>query len=225
MTCKLCILLVSFAPLLLAPKTCGAGSSQERMHTIKVKTELVELRVSVADRQGHPIGNLAVEDFELRLDGKPRSIDFFSFTRVEDSEKPSGIPASGTRQKSMRARLTGAPVRTVVLFIDTLHLSVSSLALTKQALRKFVDERLTDQDMVALATTAGSLGIAEQFTRNRELLRYGIEKISPGPIMRQSYFTPYLAACIQRGDSEALRIGAALLRLEEGITGRERACG
>lgn len=67
-----------------------------------------------------------------------------------------------------------------MIFLDTLHLSISSVALVKQSLRRFVDKQLTDLDMVALVTSAGTLGVAEQFTRDRQLLRYAIGRISSG---------------------------------------------
>ena len=221
------LLYLGIAVLLCGAPGAGARGDDQgtgnQGQTIKVKTELVEVRAVVTDRQGRFIENLDKNDFELLVSGKPRAIEFFSFTRVEDQEASPGAPARDPAPKSVRARLTEPPARTVILCLDTLHLSVSSLALAKKALRKFVDERLTEQDMVALVTSTGSLGIAEQFTRNRELLRYAIEKISPGPMQRASFFTPYLAACIQRGDSEALTLGIALLRLEDGMDGDRRS--
>ena len=35
-------------------------------------------------------------------------------------------------------------------------------------MRKFIDARLTDNDLTAIVTSAGSLGVVEQFTRDRE---------------------------------------------------------
>lgn len=87
-----------------------------------------------------------------------------------------------------------APVRTTLLYVDNLNLDHASLNRVKQALRQFVNEQLTDQDMVALATSGGSLGIGQKFTRNRQILRYAIEQIQVGPQVRKSLFTPALAA-------------------------------
>jgi VWFA-related protein len=195
--------------------------------TFKVKTELVEVRAVVTDRQGRLIENLKREDFELLENNRPQEIDFFSVTRIEGEEsRPAAggaaAPDRGAEPKSMRARLTEPPARTVILFVDTLHLSIASLMQAKQALRKFMDERLTERDMVALVTSGGSLGIAEQFTRDKQLLRYAIERISPGPTARASFFTPYLASCVEHGDTEAMNVAIALLRLEDGISGDRR---
>jgi VWFA-related protein len=193
-------------------------AAQDR--TIKVKTELVEVLAVVTDRKGRPIENLGKDDFELLVNRKPRACDHFSFTRIEDAPAlpaAAGAAAGGIEPKSVRARLTDPPARTVLLYVDNLHLSFSGLVRTKEALRRFVDERLTEQDTAALVTSSWSLGIAEQFTRDRALLRSAIDRISPGPMERPSFFTPYLAACIERRDSGALGLGIALLRLEDGI--------
>jgi VWFA-related protein len=195
----------------------GKAAQQE---TFKVKTELVEVRAVVTDRKGRPIENLGKDDFELLVNRKPRTFDHFSFARIEDAPAlpaAAGAATGVAESKSVRARLTEPPVRTVLLYVDNLHLSFSSLVQTKQALRKFVDERLTEQDRVSLVTSGWSLGIAEQFTRDRALLRSAIDRISPGPTERPSFFTPYLAACIERRESAALSLGIALLRLEDGI--------
>jgi VWFA-related protein len=188
--------------------------------TIKVRTDLVELRTVVVDRQGKPVENLKKEDFELLLNNRSQAIDYFSFAAVEsNAEVPASVGGAAPAARSLRTQLKEAPVRTVILYVDNLHLAPVSLMDTKQALRRFVDEKLTPQDMVALVTSTGSLGIAGTFTRDRALLHYGIEKIGLGPSSRSSFFTPYLASCIERGDADALALGIDLLRTEEGIEG------
>ncbi len=193
--------------------------------TFKVTTELVEVRAVVTDRQGKFVDNLRKEDFELLENNRPQEIGGFSVTRVaaDGNQPPVAGGVTPTRPApSLHERLAGAPARTVVLFIDTLHLSLSSLMQVKQALRRFMDQQLTGQDMVALVTSSGSLGIAEQFTRDRQLLRYAVDRISPGPPAHASFFSPYLAACVERGDVDAMNVAIALLRLEDGAVGDRR---
>jgi VWFA-related protein len=191
--------------------------------SIKVKTELVEVRAVVTDRQGRPIENLHKEDFALLVNNQPRTIDVFSVVSTEDKGSPTVEKSPAMVAKNLGSRLTETPARTVVLFIDTLHLSASSLMQTKQVLRRFVNERLTARDMVALVTSSGTLGLAQQFTRDRQLLTYGIEKIGPGLMARESFFTPYLAASIESGDADAMALGIDLLRSEDGIDGDLRS--
>ncbi|HST52487.1 MAG TPA: VWA domain-containing protein, partial [Pyrinomonadaceae bacterium] len=115
---------------------------------------------------------------------------------------------------SAPASRRAAPARTVVLFVDTLHLSTASLMRSKQQLRQFVDEQLTDEDMAAVVTPTGSLGILQQFMRDRARLKYAIDKITPFQ-PKSSLFTPYLAAQVLSNDPKALGVALQILSVEE----------
>ncbi|MGH9840619.1 MAG: VWA domain-containing protein [Blastocatellia bacterium] len=185
---------------------------------VRIKTDLIELRAVVTDKQGRAITDLKREDFELLENNKPQQAAFFSVVRIpgRGEAKPAETPAaSGSPSGVVRPAET--PARTVVLYVDTLHLSIQSLMSVKQALRKFIDERLTDQDLTAIVTSAGSLGVVEQFTRDRRVLRYAVDRLSSRPNGRASLFTPYLAAQADRGDREGLQVAMAVYAAEERI--------
>jgi VWFA-related protein len=170
---------------------------------IKVKTELMEVRAVVTDQKGRIVENLKKEDFELLENEKPQEISFFSVSQVEGGLNPpvaakGGAPEKPSDLPRTSERLSEPPVRTTLLYVDNLHLSFSSLNRVKQAIRDFVKERLTDQDMVALATSGQTLGPAQQFTRDRQLLNYGIAQINFAPGRLENLFSTTLAAGICR---------------------------
>ncbi len=187
---------------------------------IRLITDLIELRAVVTNKQGQPITDLKQEDFELSENNKPQNISFFSTIKIpgrgasnesrRNENTPTNVtPGTGTSLET--------PSRTVVLFVDTLHLSIQSLLTVKQQLRKFIDERLTDQDLTAIVTSVGSLGVVEQFTRDRRVLRYAVDRLSPRPNATNSLFTPYIAGMVDRGDREAVGVGMAIYAAEEHI--------
>ncbi|MGH9766187.1 MAG: VWA domain-containing protein [Blastocatellia bacterium] len=186
---------------------------------IRVKTELIDLRAVVTDKRGQPITDLKKEDFELMENGKPQEVSFFSVVKIPgrgETRRSENPPA--TAPPSVPAGVTRAdetPGRTVVLYVDTLHLSAQSLLIVKQSLRKFIDDRLTDQDLTAIVTSAGSLGVVEQFTRDRRILRYAVDRLGARPNARDSLFSPYIAAMVDRGDREALQVARAIYAAEE----------
>ena len=193
---------------------------------IKVKTELMEVRTTVTDRKGHFVENLKKDDFELLEDNKPQEVSFFSISQVESlgNRPPAATPIPGappnkTVEPVKRAleRRSEPPVRTTLLYVDNLHLTFSNLNWVKQALRRFIKERVTDQDLIALVTSSGTLGIAEQFTRNRQLLSYAIEQIrlGPGRSGSESFYTPLLAAQVMAGQDEAKRQAHDIIRSEQ----------
>ncbi|MGH9937339.1 MAG: VWA domain-containing protein, partial [Blastocatellia bacterium] len=173
----------------------------------------------VTDKKGQPVTDLKKDDFELTENGKPQEISFFSIVKIPGrgearrSENPPATAAPNVPTGAPRASET--PGRTVVLYVDTLHLSPQSLLSVKQSLRKFIDERLTDQDLTAIVTSAGSLGVVEQFTRDRRILRYAVDRLGARPNARSSLFSPYIAAMVDRGDREALQVARAIYIAEE----------
>jgi len=54
--------------------------------------------------------------------------------------------------------------RTIVFFIDDLHLSPDSLSRTRKTLAHFIDNEMNENDRVAIASTSGDIGFLQQFT-------------------------------------------------------------
>jgi VWFA-related protein len=189
---------------------------------IELKGNLIEVRAVVTDERGRPRGDLERGDFEVLDNGRVQEIAFFSVERVGEAapraaDTTAALP--GTRSTEPSVRKPVSPTRSVVLFADTLHLSASSLVETKKALRAFVDTQMTDGDVAAVVVTDGSLGLASQFTQDRNLLRAAVDKISAsGGAAQRGPFTPYLAASIARSDNaEALTLAKYIILRDENI--------
>jgi VWFA-related protein len=171
--------------------------------TFKVSSRLVEIRAVVTDKKDRIVENLGSEDFELLENGRLRATDFFSITRAANETGPSDKAKTDSNKRqpvhiSTREQLKKPSPRTAALFVDNLHLHFGTLNWVKTNMRRFIDESLNPQDMVAVVTSDTDLGIAQQFTRNRQILRYAIDNIAHGYIKRKSRFTPYLAALVER---------------------------
>lgn len=190
---------------------------------IKVKTELMELRAVVLDRSGRIVEDLKKEDFELYEDDKPQDISFFSVSNLEREQGKHSVAAiEGTKESVPRQGALKQPIKSpqssMLLYVDTLHLSVSSLNRVKDALRRFISDRITDQDMAAIAASGQSLGIAQQFTRDKKLLNYAIEQIRLGPVELERSFTPLLAAGVLANRLDDSRLAIDIVRRDQGIT-------
>ncbi len=187
----------------------------QAMEKFKVRTDLVEVHAVVTDRKGRIIENLKKEDFDLLENNRPQEISFFSLSKVKDEQSRSNAAVDFS---NMSQQLSEPPARTTLLYVDNLHLSFSSLTEVKKALNRFIDERMTGQDMMALATSRGTLGIAQQFTRDRRLLHYGVEQISLGPVKRESFFTPDLAKGVLADKEGTMGMAIKLMEWEDNIT-------
>src|SRR5262245_13160064 len=126
---------------------------------IRVETNLVQIRTVVTDRSGHAVDNLPQEDFEVLENGRPQKISFFELDRTgpgragaaKSNDQP--IELNGGASKSKK------PSRSIVILVDTLHLTPVSVMRTKESLKKFIDRQLTDDDLVAIVTSSFGLGL------------------------------------------------------------------
>ena len=214
--CLTLALIFSQAFVVLATTQQPQAKPPDKDQTVRLKSELVQVRAVVTDKQGHPVTDLQKEDFELSENNHPQEISFFSVESVAEKAAPGAEKPA--EPLTLRKSAQDQAVRTVVLFADTVHLSFSTVAATKAALRKFVDEQMTDQDMAALITSSGSLGLLEQFTRDRQVLRAAIDRLAPWrSTAKETLFSPYLAAQILQGNQEAIALGAEIITAEEYI--------
>jgi VWFA-related protein len=194
------------------PQRPPAPADEEEV--VRLNTELVQLRAVVTDRKGQPVENLKKEDFEVLENGQPREVSFFALERAPAS--PGAGPSQGAPRAGGASAATASaqPARTIVLFADTLHLSPVSLMRAKIELKHFVDEQMTDGDLVAVVSTSGTLGVLQQFTRDRRVLKYAIDKLSLFPGLRTA-ITPYLASRALAEDPDAIREVLSILAVEE----------
>jgi len=187
------VVLASPARVVTAQQTTRQKPDQEDV--IRVDTSLIQLRAVVTNRAGKLVENLTQDDFEVFESGRPQTVSFFSAVRIGDrsSATVTGRPLRGGAGESAKPSRDSKPGRSIILFVDTLHLSIPNLLRAKQQLKQFVDEQITDEDLVAIVMSSGSLGVLQQFMRDRKMLKYAIDKI-PGFHRPASLFTPYLAA-------------------------------
>ena len=155
---------------------------QDPPDILRVSTELVQTDVMVFDRQGRFVNDLKREDFELKIDGKPRTVEFFErVTAGSRSEESQLAAARGTANGRSDAGSTG-PVpldrgRPIFFYIDDLHLDFSSVNRTQQLLAKFVDQEMGQNDEVAITSASGQIGFLQQLTDNKAVLRAAVAKL------------------------------------------------
>jgi VWFA-related protein len=150
---------------------------------VRVNAELVQTAITVIDKKGKFVEGLERGDFELVVDGKPRPISFLErvtagsareaqldLRKPPETVKPAPLPSVATFRG-----------RTVVFFIDDLHLSPSSLHRTRQMISHFLDTEMGSKDSVAIASAKGQIGFLQQFTNNKEVLRAALARVVPQP--------------------------------------------
>src|SRR5205807_1450627 len=126
----------------------------DQSEVIRISTELVQAGVVVLDKQGRFVEGLKPEQFLLRVDGKPVTPAFFEHV-IAGTANEERLEAAAARGTSVVA---AAPIpagtsyrgRTIVFFIDDLHLSAQSLQQTRKAILEFIENQMGPEDQVAI---------------------------------------------------------------------------
>ena len=166
---------VFLLPLLVA----ASASSQAPANapaTFSTKVNLVTVPVVVRDPEGHAIGTLKKEDFQLFDKGKPQVISEFT---IEKSPAPP-VPIEGTATVSgMRKGGEGAagPARFVAYLFDDMHTGFADLVRVRAAAEQHVEESLGPGDRAAIYTTSGLNTL--DFTDDKDKLRETMKRITP----------------------------------------------
>jgi VWFA-related protein len=176
---------------------------------LRINTELVQTGVTVFDKQGKFVGGLKPEQFEIKVDGKPVRVSFFERViagTVNEEKQVAGALGNSATKPAIPA---GASYRgrSIIFFVDDLHLSLSSLGRTRSALNYFLENQMTPRDQVAIASTSGQIGFLQQFTDNKAVLRAALARLKPIPdTVRDSDqppMTEFVALKIINGDRDA----------------------
>lgn len=139
-------------PLPPTPNQQTEVLSDSEDDAVKVETSLVTIPVSVFDRNGLYIPNLAKDNFQIFEDGVEQQIEFFATT-----ENPF----------------------TVVLLLDTSPSTEYKIEEIQQAAIAFVDQ-LKPQDSVMVIEFDGNVHVLTEATTNRVQIYKGIRKADFG---------------------------------------------
>jgi VWFA-related protein len=197
--------------------------SPEQEDVIKVNTELVQTDVMVFDKKGHFVDGLKAEQFALKIDNKPQTISFFE--RVASGKTTTDRTASGgSRSNPANTTTSTATIqgRTVIFYVDDLHLAPDSLSRTRKALTEFIDRGMSENDQVVITSSSGQIGFLQQFSNDRVALRSAVARLNYRTSTKLDMDSPpmseYIAMKIRDGDQAALNYYITELMKQNCIT-------
>ena len=170
------------------PQTTPTASDE----ILRITTELVQTDVVVTDKNDQLVTDLKLGDFEIYENGKKQETSFMEFISVdspgrsEDSSLTAQV-APGV-DTAVARDLAAKDLRRVIAFVvDDVTIPSEDMARTRQVLSEFVETKMQTGDLVAIVRTVGGLGLLEQFTTDRQILRRAIAQLGVRSI------PPYLA--------------------------------
>ncbi|HVQ39390.1 MAG TPA: VWA domain-containing protein [Pyrinomonadaceae bacterium] len=153
---------------------------------VKITTNLVQVDAVITDRDGKPVTDLRPEEVQILEDGQPQKITNLNYIALD-------VPTASKRAEPAKQVDRNAPPvppvrlrpeqvhRTMALVVDDLGLSFESVNYVRQALKKFIDQQMLPNDLVAIIRTGGGIGALQQFTSDKRLLYAAVDKVKWNP--------------------------------------------
>jgi len=205
--------LCTLAPLARAQNSSTQSQpapKQGEDDVVRISAELVQTDVMVFDKDGKFVDGLKPEQFDLKVEGRPQQIAFFDRVQAgsvnEDAQLAAARGAGGRSPGGAALPLDRG--RTVIFFVDDLHLSAGSVANVRTALQRFIDDEIGQNDFGAVVSPSGQIGFLQQFTDNKAVLRAAASRINTRPYSTRDGQTPLMteahALAISRNDNSVL---------------------
>ncbi len=150
---------------------------------VRITTNLVQVDAVVTDGDGKQVTDLRPEEIEILEDGRAQKISNFSYIATQPAlanQPAAPIASPSTARVAPPPPLNLRPEqvrRTIALVIDDLGLSFESTAQVRGSLKKFVNEQMEANDLVAIIRTSAGAGALQQFTSDKRLLYAAIERV------------------------------------------------
>ena len=174
--------------------------------------DLVTLDATVVDDEGKPIEGLGAADFELRVDGRPRTIASAQFVALSNRARAAEDAPRAAHYSTNEDAPTG---RLILFAVDREHIRPAEGMAALRSAGRFIDG-LHDDDRIAV-TGIPRLGAMLDFTTDHTAVRFELERLvgqaTPIPV----YFNIGLSEAldISEGGRQQLDVAA---RRECGIT-------
>ena len=174
-----CLRLLLTSAILLFPAPTQSQdkkqTSSDDQDVIKVTSNLVSLDVIVKDKKGKPITDLKAEDFTVFENGVPQKVEFFDSTLTSLGVTGQSTNPVVTTEPQPRTP-TGFPRNIIALVLDGQSTELANLKHVREGMLKYIRERISENDSVALFSISGGLQLLQPFTQDKAQLIAAVEK-------------------------------------------------
>jgi VWFA-related protein len=167
-------------------QTTAEVTQRDTPFTFSTGVNLVLAPVVVRDREGHAIGTLTKDDFQLFDKGKLQEISKFS---IEKAEAPPSLPdtsietdANGNPQAKPAGPAAQPMAGHFIMWLfDDLHLSFGDLGQTREAAKRVLKDSFAPGTRAAIYTTSNHTSL--DFTDDVDKLNAALDQIKPWPTL------------------------------------------
>jgi VWFA-related protein len=162
------VLTAGQAPAPASPPAQGSQGPQGP--TFKVQVDYIEVDAFVTDQNGRFVRDLKKEDFQLFEDGKPQTVNAFALVDIpiERGERP--LFAAAPVEPDVKTNAQPFEGRIYIMLLDELHVLPEHTVRVRQAARRFIQQKLGANDLMAVIHVQAKAEDSQEFTNNKRLL-------------------------------------------------------
>lgn len=140
---------------------------------VRVKSNLVNIDVIVKDKKGKYVADLKPEDFTVVENAVAQKIEFFDGPLTKtDSDTANAAAAPGATTTTPPS---AGPRNYVALVLDSQTTDLTNLKQVREGTIKYIREKITDDDVVALLSVTNGLQMLQPFTQDKAKLIAALE--------------------------------------------------
>ena len=207
---KLTVALFVLAACSFAHAQTPTPTPKSQDDVVRVYTELVQTDVMVFDRGGRFVDGLTKENFELRIDGKPRPIEAFEKITAGSDEESQLAAARGATTLNLKRPVPLDRGRIVFFYVDDYHMDLGGFKAAREVITNFIEKEMGQNDQAAITSATGQVGFLQQLTNDRKILKLAVDRLTPRSYsvrdMERPPMTEYEAILIDRNDRDVLDV-------------------
>ena len=151
-----------------------AGTDAAGQPVFRAGINFVRVDVIATDRQGVPVTDLSLNDFEVFEDGKPQAVETFRLIKVDAVAPEYTTRAIRTREDEETAA-ADENARIFVFFLDDYNVRQGTAMAVRKPVSEFIRNQLAPNDLVAVMYPLTPLD-AVVLTRNHEAVIRAVER-------------------------------------------------
>jgi VWFA-related protein len=142
----------------------------------KLQVDYVEVDAFVTDQQGRFVRDLNKEDFQVLEDRQPQTISAFTLVDIPIERATRPLFAAQPIDPDVKTNAQAFDGRVYILVLDDAHVQFQHTPGVKAAARRFIEQNLGANDLMAVVHVQGRAENSQEFTSSKRLLLAAVDK-------------------------------------------------
>lgn len=138
------------APQNATPAAPQQPAAPDQQPVFRAGINTVRVDVIVTDRQGNPVTDLTLEDFEISEDGKPQKPETFRLIKIDTVTQPSYTSRGIRTRNDEESAAADENSRIFTIFLDDYHVRKETSMSVKKPVVEFIANQLAPGDLLGV---------------------------------------------------------------------------